>query len=150
MPIKKKEELYYYAVGRRKESSARVRIYTVAGKEVNLGELTLKKGDIVVNGRPIEKYFPGEIFKKLYLEPLRTTNTINRYAISAKIEGGGLKGQLGAFIHGVARTLEKIEKEKFRPILKKKGFLTRDPRVKERRKAGLAQSARAKKQSPKR
>jgi len=110
----------------------------------------IKKGDIIINDRPIDKYFPGEIFKKLYLEPFRTTNTLDRFAVSVKIVGGGLRGQLGAFIHGVSRTLEKIDREKYRPILKKRGFMRRDPRAKERRKAGLAQSARAKKQSPKR
>lgn len=147
---KTKKLQYYYAVGRRKEASAQIRIYPVTTGKVKVGDLTLKRGDIVVNDRPIEKYFPGEVYQKFYLEPFRTTNTIGQYAVSAKIVGGGLSGQLGAFIHGVSRCLEKINKDKFRPILKKKGFLTRDARVKERRKAGYAQKARAKKQSPKR
>ena len=147
---KKQEIQYYQAVGRRKESSARVRLHIVADSEIQIKSIPLKKGDILINNRMVEKYFPGEINKKIYTEPFRTTNTIGRFAVSAIINGGGLSGQLGAFVHGVARALEKADKEKFRPILKKKGFLTRDPRAKERRKAGNAQKARAKKQSPKR
>jgi len=145
-----KKVAYYQAVGRRKEASARVRLYVVADKDVTVSGKALKKGDIVVNGRSIDEYFTGEMPKKLYLEPLRTTNSIGRFAISALIVGGGLRGQLDAFIHGISRALETIDVEKYRPILKKQGFLTRDPRAKERRKAGLAQKARAKKQSPKR
>jgi small subunit ribosomal protein S9 len=127
-----------------------VRLYVVNDSEIQISGKTLKKGEILVNNRPIESYFPGEIYKKLYLEPFRTTNTIGRFAVSAKISGGGLSGQLGAFIHGVSRALVKVDEEKLRPILKKRGFLTRDSRIKERRKAGFAQKARAKKQSPKR
>ena len=67
--------------------------------------------------------------KKLYLEPFRTTNTIGRFAVSALIEGGGNRGQLGAFIHAVSRALEQVDKEKFHSILKKKGFLTRDSQI---------------------
>ena len=86
----------------------------------------------------------------MYLEPFRTTNTMGRFATSIKVVGGGLSGQLGAVIHGISRALEKVDKEKFRPILKKRGFMKRDPRAKERRKAGRAGKARARKQSPKR
>ena len=141
---------FYQAVGRRKEATARVRLYVVESGEINISGHALKKGDILVNNRPSEKYFPGEVYKSIYLEPFRTTNTIGRFTTCAIIEGGGLVGQLGAFVLGIARALEKVDKEKFRTILKKKGFMTRDSRVKERRKAGLAQKARAKKQSPKR
>lgn len=133
---------YYEAVGRRKESTARVRFH-VDNDDVS-------KGSIVVNGRAVEKYFPGEVSKKMYLEPFRTTNTIGRFAVTIKVEGGGLSGQLGAVIHGLSRALVKVDPEKFRPILKKRGFMTRDPRAKERRKAGYAGKARARKQSPKR
>lgn len=141
----------YYAIGRRKEATARVRFYVLSqSQEVKLGEVTLKQGDIIVNDRPIDQYFSGEVYKKIYLEPFRTTNTLDRFGVSVKIIGGGTTGQLDAFVHGVSRTLEKINREQYRPILKKRGFMKRDPRVKERRKAGLAQSARAKKQSPKR
>lgn len=141
---------FYQAVGRRKEATARVRLYVVTNSELTIGEKTLKKGEMMVNGRPVQQYFSGEVYKKIYWEPFRTTNTIGRFAVSAIIEGGGLAGQLGAFLHGAARALENVDKEKYRSILKKKGFLTRDSRVKERRKAGYAQKARARKQSPKR
>lgn len=132
---------YYEGVGRRKESTARVRLNITDGDS---------KGTITVNGLPVEKYFSGEIAKKIYLEPFRTTNTLNRFAVSVKVEGGGHEGQLGAFIHGASRALSKVDPEKFRPILKKRGFLTRDPRAKQRRKAGFAGKSRARKQSPKR
>jgi len=135
---KASKEAYIYALGRRKQASARVRLY------IN------KKGGITVNGKPIEEYFPGRVLKSLYVEPLRTCNVIGKYAISAKIKGSGKKGQLGAFIHGVSRALEKLNTERFRPILKKRGFLTRDPRKKERRKPGTGGKARRQKQSPKR
>ena len=141
---------YYEAVGRRREATARVRLYVVKESAVKVGEIEIAKGAIVVNGRPAENYFPGEVFKKMYFEPFRTTNTMNRFAISVKVVGGGPSGQLGAVIHGISRALEKVDKEKFRPILKKRGFMTRDPRAKERRKAGRAGKARARKQSPKR
>lgn len=143
------KQSFYEAVGRRKEATVRIRLFVTEDKVV-LKDKEIKKGEIVINGRPIGQYFPGEVAKKYYLEPFRTTNTLGRFAVSAIVSGGGLVGQMGAFIHGLSRALEKVDKEKFRPILKKKGYLTRDSRSKERRKAGLAQKARAKKQSPKR
>ncbi len=145
--VKSKTVSYYEAVGRRKESTARIRLH-VGSVSMNNGEVT--KGAIRINGRPVENYFPGEVSKKMYLEPFRTTNTIGRFAVTIKVEGGGLAGQLGAVVHGLSRALVKVDPEKFRPILKKRGFLTRDPRAKERRKAGFAGKARARKQSPKR
>ena len=141
---------YYEALGRRKVSTARVRLYVVTDSPVTVGGSALEKGAFIINGRPAEKYFPGEVFKKMYLEPFRTTNTLSRFAVSVKTEGGGLAGQLGAVIHGISRALEKVDKEKFRPILKKRGFMKRDPRAKQRRKAGFAGKSRARKQSPKR
>ncbi|MBI4066621.1 30S ribosomal protein S9 [Candidatus Gottesmanbacteria bacterium] len=141
---------YYEAVGRRREATARVRLYVAREGSVKVGETELAKGAIVVNGRPAENYFPGEVYQKMYLEPFRTTNTVNRFVTSIKVSGGGLVGQLGAAIHGISRALEKVDREKFRPILKKRGFMTRDPRAKQRRKAGFAGKARARKQSPKR
>lgn len=140
---------YYEATGRRKSAIARVRLYIAPG-EINMKDMVMGRGDIFVNNLPASKYFPGEVFKKLYMEPFQLTSTQGRYAISAFISGGGLSGQVGAFRHGIARVLEKIDKETYRPILKKSGLMTRDPREKERRKAGNAQKARAKKQSPKR
>lgn len=141
---------YYEAVGRRKESTARVRLYVVKDSVVTVGNQSIEKGALVVNGRPAEQYFPGEVAQKMYLEPFRTTNTLNRFVVSVKAAGGGLSGQLGAVLHGISRALEKVDKEKFRPILKKRGLMTRDPRAKQRRKAGYAGKARARKQSPKR
>lgn len=148
---KKTESIAYYeAFGRRKEATARVRLYVVKEQAIEVLGQQVEKGAIIVNGKSAEVYFPGEVYKKLYQEPLRTTNTTSRFAIVIKTLGGGLVSQLGATVLGMSRALEKIDKEKMRPILKKKGFLTRDARVKERRKAGLAGKARAKKQSPKR
>ncbi|MBI4065273.1 30S ribosomal protein S9 [Candidatus Gottesmanbacteria bacterium] len=147
---KEQKTSYYEAIGRRKEASARVRLYVVTSSTIAIQGAALEKGAIVVNGRPAENYFPGEVYKKMYLEAFRTTNTLNRFVVSVRVSGGGLDGQLGAMIHAVSRALEKVDKEKFRPILKKRGFMTRDPRAKQRRKAGFAGKARARKQSPKR
>ena len=146
---KKSGRTYYEAVGRRKEATCRVRLYIGEG-EVTFKGVAVSKGNIFVNGRTSEHYFPGEVSKKIYLEPFRTTNTIGRFATTVTVEGGGLNGQLEAMIHGLSRALIKVDPEKFRPILKKRGFLTRDPRAKQRRKAGFAGKARARKQSPKR
>ena len=135
-----KKRLYYYGLGRRRRASARVRIYLVHED----------KGKIVVNDKPIKVYFPGEENKKYYQEPLRTCNVVDQYYISAKVTGSGKRGQLGAFIHGLARALVLIDPENNRIILKKRGFLTRDPRKRERRKVGTGGKARRQKQSPKR
>lgn len=150
MPEEAQKVSYYEAVGRRKESTARVRLYVASDATVTVAGQPLEKGAMVINGRKVEQYFPGEVAQKMYLEPFRTTNTLNRFVVSVKVAGGGLSGQLGAVIHGISRALEKVDKEKFRPILKKRGFMTRDPRAKQRRKAGYAGKARARKQSPKR
>jgi small subunit ribosomal protein S9 len=140
---------YYEAIGRRKEATARVRLYVVK-ESVTVGGTAVAKGAVFVNGKSAEVYFPGEVYKKMYLEPFRTTNTMSRFATTIKTSGGGLAGQLDAVILGVSRALEKVDKEKFRPILKKRGFMKRDPRIKQRRKAGFAGKSRARKQSPKR
>ncbi|MBI2599857.1 30S ribosomal protein S9 [Candidatus Daviesbacteria bacterium] len=123
-------------VGRRKEAVARVRILP-------------GNGQITINGKPIAEYFLGQIFQKLYNRPLELTKTLGKYSFSVRVEGGGKVAQLGAMIHGIARALAKTEPA-LRVTLKREGFLTRDARVKERRKYGNAQKARAKKQSPKR
>jgi len=146
--VKEPAVSYYEAVGRRKTSTARVRLYVA--ESVTLGGVTAAKGEMIVNGRPVEKYFPGEVLQKMYQEPFRTTNTVGRFAVTVKAAGGGLSGQISAVIHGISRALEKVDKEKFRPILKKRGFMKRDPRAKQRRKAGFAGKSRARKQSPKR
>lgn len=123
-------------VGRRKEAIARVR-------------LSSGNGQITINGKPIAQYFLGAISQKFITKPLELTKTIGKYSVSVKVEGGGKMSQLGAVIHGLARAIAKAEPE-LRVTLKKEGLLTRDARVKERRKHGNAQKARAKKQSPKR
>ena len=151
--IKEKKEVkqdYIHAVGRRKEAIARVRLYENVKAGLSWGDLVVKKGDIIVNGLPIEKYFSGEITKVQYAEPLRATNTLGKYAITIRVIGGGMYGQLDAVILAISRALSKLDREKFRPILKKKGFLTTDARVRERRKVGMGGKSRRKRQSPKR
>ncbi len=124
------------AVGRRKEAIAKVRLLP-------------GNGQITINGKQIAEYFAGQVFQKLYNRPLELTKTVGKYSFSVKVEGGGKIAQLGALIHGLARVLIKADPS-LRVTLKKEGYLTRDARVKERRKYGNAQKARAKKQSPKR
>lgn len=123
-------------LGRRKEAVARIM-------------LSVGSGTITINKKPITEYFSGAIFQKLYSKPMEVTKTSGKYSIVAKIIGGGQVSQLGAFVHGLSRALAKIDPV-LRTILKREGMLTRDARVKERRKFGNAQKARAKKQSPKR
>jgi small subunit ribosomal protein S9 len=134
MPKKAKD--FIYAVGRRKRSVARVRLYS-------------GKGQTMINDRSIGEYFK-DIAPIEFLRPFELTDTSGKYYATVRIEGGGIAGQLGAFIHGLSRALVQADGEKFKKPLRAAGFLTRDPREKERRKFGLAQSARAKKQSPKR
>lgn len=139
---------YIFAVGRRKEAVARVRLYTE--KEITINGFIVKRGEILVNNKPAEEYFNGNVAKVIYLEPFRVTNTINKFATTIKVRGGGKEGQLEAVVHGLARALVKFDKENFRSILKKKRMLTRDARTRERRKVGTGGKARRKKQSPKR
>ena len=138
---------YKSVVGKRKEAVARLRLYTHALPEIS--GVDVKKGDIFVNGKLIEKYFGGIVSKATYEEPFVITNTLGKFTITIKVEGGGPKGQMDAVIHAVARALSSID-EKSKAILKKKGFLTRDARIRERRKVGMGGKARRKKQSPKR
>ncbi|MBI4036971.1 30S ribosomal protein S9 [Candidatus Daviesbacteria bacterium] len=127
---------FYQSVGRRKEAVARVRVM-----EGN--------GQIIINGKPISEVFRGPINQKVYQRPFELTKTLGKFTATVKVVGGGSASQLGAIIHGLARSLSQISPE-YRSALKPAGLLTRDPRVKERRKYGLAHKARAKKQSPKR
>jgi small subunit ribosomal protein S9 len=140
---------YISTKGRRKEAVARVRFYTEFKEVLLIEEKTVKKGDIFVNGDLIENYFKGAVAKAHFEEPFKITNTLGKYTITVKTEGGGTRSQLEAFIHGVSRALSQID-EKNRSILKKKGFLTRDPRVRQRRKVGMGGKSRRKRQSPKR
>ena len=120
---------YYYGTGRRKHSVASVRVYTGTGK-------------ITINGRDIDEYFGLETLKLIVRQPMEITNTLGRFDIVCTVAGGGVSGQAGAIRHGVARALLQNGDE-MRPILKKAGFLTRDPRMKERKKYGLKGARRA-------
>jgi small subunit ribosomal protein S9 len=141
---------YIYAHGRQKQAVARVRLHPTVREGDVWGEHEIKKEQILVNEMPIEHYFPGPLAKAHYNEPLQITNTLNRYAVTVKVVGGGKNGQLDAVVKGIANALSEADPIKYREILKKKGFLTRDARVKERRKVGRGGKARAQKQSPKR
>jgi small subunit ribosomal protein S9 len=115
--------------GRRKEAVARVRLLEGTG--------TFK-----LNGRPLEDYFPNPAHRRLVTEPLRVTNTLERYDIIANLDGGGVSGQAGALLHGISRALVDLDEE-LRPELKKRGFLTRDAREVERKKYGLKKARKA-------
>ena len=134
-PLKKE---YIFTVGRRREAVARVRLYAKG------------EGAIVINNKPVHEYFGGLASKDLYMMPFLTTNTVGRFDVTVRVTGGGTAGQLGAVVHGMARAIEKLDKEKYRGPLKKKGLLTRDARTRERRMVGMGGKARRKKQSPKR
>lgn len=151
MKKKKTSHLKYYeAVGRRKSAVARVRLYIVTKeKEIDVDGVKIKKGEIYVNKKPIEKYFPSEEEKLRYLFPFQLTNSLDRFAVSVLVKGGGKTGQLEAMILGIARALLLVNKD-FRPILKEHKLLTCDARVRERRKPGTGGKARREKQSPKR
>jgi len=139
---------YIFAVGRRKGAVARVRLYTDI-KNVELEGEEAVKGGLYVNNKKIENYFTDKVASSYYLEPLKSTNTLGKYVITIRVIGGGQIGQLGAVIHGMARVLSVVD-GKNREILKKKGFLTRDARVRQRRNVGMGGKSRRQKQSPKR
>jgi small subunit ribosomal protein S9 len=128
---------FVFAVGRRKTAVARVRLFK-------------GKGEILVNDQPINKYFSNQQAELFYLKPFQVTDTLGKFHATIKVEGSGLSGQLGAVVHGLARALDKLDKEAYHTALKKNKLLTRDPRAKERRKVGQMGKARKKKQSPKR
>jgi small subunit ribosomal protein S9 len=138
---------YFFAVGRRKTATAKARLH-LGDKDVLVGDKKLNKGDVYVNSMPIETYFKDPFARSLYTEVFRTTNTSNRFITTVMVEGSGPSGQAGAVVLAIARALCIID-PKFRPILRKKGFMTRDPRMKERKKPGLM-GARKQKSSPKR
>ncbi len=150
--IKKNSEKkdYTFAVGRRKEAVARVRLYETLKEGMTWGETVVKKGDIIVNQKAISEYFPGDVNRFRYTEPLRVANAQNKYTITVRVVGGGQVGQLDAVVAGLANALAKADTANFRPILKNEGFLTRDARIRERRKVGTGGKARRAKQSPKR
>lgn len=117
----------YQGTGRRKKSIARVRLVPGTGK-------------IVVNKRPVDKYFGYEILIQEIKRPLEMTNTIGLYDVLVNVKGGGFTGQAGAIRHGISRALVKSDEE-LKPVLKKAGYLTRDSRMKERKKYGLKKHA---------
>ena len=123
------EKLYYYGTGRRKNAIARVR-------------LTEGSGKITINGKDIEEFFGMETLKVIARQPLTVTNTTSKYDVIVKVTGGGFTGQAGAIRHGIARALNEANIE-FRAALKQNGFLTRDPRMKERKKYGLKKARKA-------
>ena len=146
---KKNNKSFTFAIGRRRNAIARVRVYTKIPDNLKFDEIVVKKGDFVVNGRSVVDYFRGEVAKAKYELPLKLTNNLNKLSITVKAEGGGLSGQLDATVLGIARALSDIDST-FRPVLKKRGLLSRDQRIRERRKVGMGGKARRKKQSPKR
>ncbi len=126
----KKVTTRYYGTGRRKSSVARV--YLIPGK-----------GEITVNKRTLDDYFGEETLKTIIRQPLVATQTEDKYDVLVNVYGGGFTGQAGAIRHGISRALLEADGEEYRPILKKAGFLTRDPRMKERKKYGLKAARRA-------
>ncbi|WP_062196918.1 30S ribosomal protein S9 [Massilibacterium senegalense] len=119
----------YYGTGRRKSSTARVRLVPGDGK-------------MIVNGREFDDYFPLKAVKELVVQPLEETETIGKYDVLVNVHGGGYTGQAGAIRHGIARALLQADPE-YRPALKGAGLLTRDARMKERKKYGLKGARRA-------
>ena len=119
----------FYGTGRRKKSIARV-------------YLTPGKGEIKINKRPIDEYFGLETLKVIVRQPMVATDTADKYDVLVNVYGGGYTGQAGAIRHGISRALLQVDAE-YRPVLKKAGFLTRDPRMKERKKYGLKAARRA-------
>ena len=120
---------YFYGTGRRKKSVARVRLYPGTGM-------------ITVNGKDVDEYFGLETLKLIMNQPFGVTGTTGKFDVVANVNGGGVSGQAGAIRHGIARALL-LADETYRPALKKAGFLTRDPRMKERKKYGLKAARRA-------
>jgi len=120
----------FYGTGRRKSSIARVYLLPGTGK-------------ITINKRDIDEYFGLETLKVVVRQPLTLTGTADKYDVLVTVRGGGFTGQAGAIRHGIARALNQADREEFRPALKKAGFLTRDPRMKERKKYGLKAARRA-------
>ena len=125
----KKDNIVFYGTGRRKNAIARVRIMEGSGK-------------ITVNGKDLDEYFGPETLKTIVRQPLTVTNTLAKYDVVSTVKGGGFTGQAGAIRHGLARALNEANSE-YRLVLKQNGFLTRDPRMKERKKYGLKKARKA-------
>ena len=125
----KSNKIVYMGTGRRTSSIARVRLVEGTGK-------------ITINGKDIEEFFDLETLKVIVRQPLTVTNTLAKYDVICSVRGGGVSGQAGAIRHGIARALNEANSE-YRPALKSNGFLTRDPRMKERKKYGLKKARKA-------
>jgi len=123
------DQAYFYGTGKRKTAIARVRLLPGSGT-------------IIINGKPLEELFPQLALQAAILEPLRVTGTLDRFNMVAKVEGGGISGQAGALRHGIARALIKAD-EGLKPLLRQYGLLTRDARIKERKKYGLKRARKA-------
>jgi small subunit ribosomal protein S9 len=134
---KKKKINYTYAVGKRKSASARIRLFK-------------GKGENMVNGVAFGDYFPGNINKIKFDKLFKSLAVEGKYFVTIRVVGGGKKGQFEACLHGLAKAFVLLDRENYRPVLKRAGLLTRDARVRERRKVGTGGKARRKKQSPKR
>lgn len=125
------KKAYFYGTGRRKSSVARVRL------------LPGGSGEITINNRTLDNYFGLDTLKLIVRQPLEATGTTEKFDIVCTVSGGGFTGQAGAIRHGIARALVQANSEEYRPALKAAGFLTRDPRMKERKKYGLKAARRA-------
>ena len=125
----KKEKIAFYGTGRRKKSIARVRL--VNGN-----------GNITINNKALDEFLGVETLKVIVKQPLVATNSLDKFDVIAKVTGGGISGQAGAIRHGIARALVEANSE-YRPVLKSNGFLTRDARMKERKKYGLKKARKA-------
>lgn len=125
------KKVQYIGTGRRKSAIARVRL--IPGGE----------GQIIINKRSLEEYFPLDTTRLIVNQPLVATETTDKFDVYVNVKGGGITGQAGAIRHGIARALCTVDNAAYRPTLKKAGFLTRDPRVKERKKYGLHKARKA-------
>ena len=123
------DQAYFYGIGRRKAAVARVRLLP-------------GNGAITINGKDLEQLFPHLALQSMILRPLRVTGTLDRFNAMVKVEGGGISGQAGAICHGIARALVEAD-ETLKPVLRQYGLLTRDSRVKERKKYGLKRARKA-------
>ena len=127
---KTSSKVYYYGTGRRKDAVAAVRL--VPGK-----------GKITINGKDIDEYFGLDTLKLIVRQPLEATQTEDKFDVIVKAIGGGISGQAGAIRHGIARALVEADEESYKAVLKESGFLTRDARMKERKKPGLKKARKA-------
>jgi len=123
------KQAYFYGTGRRKTAVAQVRVLPGSGA-------------IIINGTPYEELFPRLEHRRIIMQPLLVTETTSTYNVVVKVNGGGISGQSGAISHGIARALVRVD-ERLKPILRQYGLLTRDPRVKERKKPGLKRARKA-------